>query len=326
MTKRTFGEVKAQLAKVASRTGLAATDSRVMEYYNRACEELWHAGDWPGIVDRYSFWAYDGTIVLPGDLETALAAILDNQHVQMTGPWFEFYQHGSGPQSPSAESAYLVLIPRDEWPVWREIPNEDGETYYLRIRTDVAETGTVTLQGYDSNGKWIQTLDGTTTVEGEKLDLSRAAIDGYVQTVNTFQQVTGVQFSAARKRFVSLYAYDGTEEYGIGYYAPKEITPSYRVYYLPGITSGTPTQVIVRARKRFIPITADADVLPISNIPAIESMTLGLAAKEAGELGKYNDYRELALRSLREESRSYRGKDRGPCIRVPRGMGFGSEL
>ncbi len=72
--------------------------------------------------------------------------------------------------------------------------------------------------------------------------------------------------------YIRLTATDGTSEVTLSDYAPVETTPSYRNYYIPSLWRpqvGICNRVVLaRARKRFVPVSEDRDMLIISNIKA----------------------------------------------------------
>ena len=94
MIRRTFGSVKADLARVAGAAGQNVSDSQIMYYVNVSTEEFMNEYDWPAVIDRLRFKVTTGKIVLPGDYERIMMMTLDHVPMQMQSPWFEFVGYG----------------------------------------------------------------------------------------------------------------------------------------------------------------------------------------------------------------------------------------
>ena len=325
MIKRTFKDVKAELAKGCARSGVPGTDSRVMEYLNEATEELM-TGEYAGVVDRYSIRTYHHMLVLPGNLDSILNLTVDNAHYELKAPWFELDSWGPGPQTNANNASGYNCIDRGETCSYREIPNEAGKTYKIRVYVEGDESdGTITLQGYDSEGKWIRSAFGGAIQDGETLQLPNGSSAFFVETFSTFSYLESV-IKSRTGRTLYVKAWDGTTETDIAQYAPQETNPSYRRYFIQGINDDddVPSTVIARCLKRFVPVVADNDPLIISNLPALK---LAVRAVTLREQNQYEEARSLMNEAhimLQRETKAYRGNATRPAITFNRSFGIGN--
>jgi hypothetical protein len=175
--------------------------------------------------------------------------------------------------------------------------DSDGDRPYLTIR------------GYDNNGQWIRSEISTNVwAEGERFTLNGDTVPNYVESTNFYMNIASIEKPVTRG-YVEVYAYYGSEpEQLITIIAPKETTPSLRHYYIPGLPQDEWTELTIRARKRYVPITADEDYLLISNLPALETMVQGVALKDAGKTTEYANYKAIAIDLMNKEAKSYLGK------------------
>jgi hypothetical protein len=123
-------------------------------------------------------------------------------------------------------------------------------------------------------------------------------------------------------------AWNGAVEVVLSDYAPVETTPSYRNYFIESLYR--PTQgicdrvVLARARRRFVPVAKDDDVLIISNVNALKCGIIALWKRDAGNLEDYAILKSQAVDILNKESFQYRGKARTPAISFTRGFSIGA--
>ena len=97
MIKRTFGDVKEELRRVAGQTGLVVDDDRLRIAVNLAQERLCTLGEWPYQYARIKFRQRGGVVALPTQYEAIVHSSINRQPVEVQPPWFEFLEHGPGP-------------------------------------------------------------------------------------------------------------------------------------------------------------------------------------------------------------------------------------
>ncbi len=315
MIKRTLKELRPELTRVAAMTGLTASDPRFVTKLNLALEELFNEGDWPGVVDRYRFTTYGGLVVIPGDLDRIMQVAFDATPVEMRQEWFEFLQFGPGVQD--GNTWFDAMIDRGETCLFREIPDV-GYKLKVKGRVDEREDGVrpkIRILGYDENRRWIRTADGDGVLQdGFEVEIDGDSGSKAVTTNAAITGIVGVQ-KPVTKGFVDFYSVkDGEADYHIATYAPRETTPSYRQYTIPFVASDDTASVIARCRRRFVPVVNDTDVVPISNLPALESMVMAIQKREAEDYAGYAALKSIAVDLLNKEANAYRGVQRKPAL------------
>lgn len=316
MIKRTLGDVKPELATYAGSSGMAVNDPRFLARLNRAIEELMNEGDWPGVVDRYRFATYGGIITLPSSLNRIMGIALEGEPIEMLSAWYEFSAGGPGENSGWTDCA----LDHGESCVFQNVPTSGA--YQLQVSADVDERVSgvrpkIVIRGYDENGLWIRSSIG----DGVEVEINGDTAPKLTLTEKRFSFVESVQ-KPITKGYVHLHA-STTGTPHLASYAASETRPSYRQYRIPGLPDDKLHRLLIRAKKRFIPLRADSDELAISNISALELMLTALQARAASDIGKYHANRQMAVQLLKKEAESYRGKTVKPAITFARGFGMG---
>lgn len=343
MISLTYGEAKPEIARVCGVSGMAVTDPRVLVRTNQAILELVNEGEWPGVVDQWHIVASDGNVVLPTFLDRLEQINIKGCPQTIASPWYQFVSYGPGTPADnlSAEfgqwwTDFRMIEDRGEHPTKTLLP-ETGGPWRLRVYTSVDETvitdGTgvtpaCTIQGIDQNGQIVRTMVSQSSwFNGEQLSL-----DWNVPYVDSIQEYTSI--SAFTKPTTNgpifLTATDGSTEIELSNYVFSDTTPSYHHYYsrwLQNLTSNGTSKIIrARARKRFVPISEDTDVLLISNLPALKEMVIAQWKREADNLQSYMAHKQTAIELMKREALSYRGKARVPGITFQRGFALGSNI
>ena len=298
--KLTLADIKTPISKVLS---MAATDSRVVDYINEAQERLLHKGKWPGTFARFQITSSDGSISWPRQLETIERVAVDSVPGAVRNSWYEFLESGPGLLE-STDDVGVQLIDRGESPVFSDITDTGGAKklrLYTTVTADAAKI--VLVQGYNQNSEWIRTQDsGTGTwYDGERLTLTTT----YVESVNLFTQVTGVQKPVTEGN-LTLFEYNTSDlsSTKIAEYEPLETNPSYRRSVIPGITDST---VTVIGKLRYLPAVNDADYLLITSMPAIKLMVMAVRKEENNLLQEAVGYEAMAVKILNEQLAQFLG-------------------
>jgi hypothetical protein len=322
MIRRTLAQVEPELARIAGTSGLAVTDARFLRILNRATQELANEGEWPGVVDRYRFWAYGGEITLPGDLERVLHACVDGTPIEMRSPWYEFV--AGGPGLLDANSGSDTLLDRGESCLFRDVPSAGLR---LKVACDLDERvggvrPKIILNGYGDDGRYLRSVIGGEQADGIEVELNGDASPKSITTSINVRAVESV-IKPVTKGYVSLYATDGTTDYHLATYAPRETTPSYRRYLVPFVENTKNAVVVARVRRRFYPLVAKNDFLLITNLPALEAMIIALHKREADDLAGYAQRKLIAVDLMRKEAKAYRGETRRPAVTFATGAAIG---
>lgn len=321
MIRRSWSQVKSELARIAGASGMVMSDSRVMSYANVAIEELMQEGDWPSIVDRYNFRVYGGTITLPQDYERILYMKLNGISQVMQSPWYEFIGYGptflnDQPVSPHDTNPLLGVmgvLDRDDVCTFLDIPPvSDGVQYTLRVASTVQESSgaTVIIQGLDGNGDFIRSNFNGEWIEGVAFVLS-GAFPQVATSGQVFSKITGVIKPATRQPVNCYYVpVGGGSQTQIAHWEANATNISYRRYRIPGLNDDTQYCIETRIRRRFAPITKDSDILLIGNLPALKNMVQAVYYAESNEKDAYATSKAIAIGILRKEATAYIGQQR----------------
>lgn len=347
MISQTYGDVKAELARVCGTSGMPVTDGRMLERANQAIMELANEGAWPGVVDRWHIRAEDGRIVLPSYLDMLLEFSADGAPISIRSPWAEFVEYGPGPArdllANCCERRWFRcgggnLYDRGEYPTQVSIPISDGSAattgpWVLRLYANPATNETpgifATIQGLDPDGLIIRSEVDDEWINGVRLGITSGS--GFTETTQEFSDVKAFT-KPATNGYVRLTAWNGTTEVQLSNYEPAETTPSYHRYYSPYLQSQSSNDdacckiVLARARKRFVPIREDTDVLMISNVLALKSIMIAQWKREAGNYEAYAAMKLTAVDIMRKEAMAYRGKTRAPTLTFQRGFSLGGDI
>ncbi len=356
MIALSFGQAKPALARVSGTTGLKVTDPRLIIRTNDAILELLNEGAFPGVVQRWHIIAVDGRLVLPPQLDMLLELTVDNVPQQIMSRWAEFVAYGPGLQSDlvsrGCESQRWHgcgggnVYDRGESPVHTDIPISSGSScvctdgsgaalegpwvlrQYARVTEEVGAYATI--QGLDPEGLMIRSEvsngSGTEWINGVQLGITSGT--GYTETTQQFSKITAYT-KPETNGYIRLTAWNGVTEVELSNYEPWETSPSYHRYFSPMLQarrcSDEPCRrvVLARARKRFVPIKEDSDLLIISNILALQEMLIAQALREQGDLEGYTVHKITAVDILKKEAVAYNGKVRTPALTFQRGFSIG---
>lgn len=343
MLRRTYGSVKSQLARVAGSTGMNTSDARLLDYVNIAIEEVMNEHDFPSVIDRLRFCLSPckRTFVLPSDYDRMLMCTVDGVPAQMQSPWFEFVGYGldllnsyaSVPGGWDSIDRFEGVLDREDAAGFNEIPC-DGGPWYIRVMGTKGERVSgerpvINIQGYDYENNWIRTSDGAGGYkDGIDVPINGDSAPFWVQVPQSLRYLTAT-IKPVTKGNVLLYVSnaDNSEQRYIGQYAPNDTTPFYRQYSIPALrrfygNDDHHVTILARCRKRFVPVTKDADFLLISNLPALQSMVQACYYRDAKDQDSYLQYKTIAVDILKKEAKAYIGLQRmKPFMTVSEGPG-----
>lgn len=336
MVVRTLGSVRSSISRVCGQTGVPADSEVVRDYINEATEELMNAGDWPGVVDRYNFKIEDGEVVLPAQFDRLMGFSIGTAVFQTRSPWFEFVDYGPGPNADFNGNVGQfgsdgILLDRGEGPVFTKIP-DDGTNYTLYtvgqvderidgVRPEINVQGIGQIVGLQTQD--VRTYVDSEWIEGEQLEINGDTNPFEYAGTSVFVNVTQVVKPRTRG-YIELWATNGTNDVRLSVYSPDETIPTYRKYYIPWHHNAGTRTVLVRARKRFVPVVHDNDQLIISNLPALKAMVQAFSLRDNNDWAAYAQTRMIAVQIMKEEAKAYRGTARTPVINFSRGYPLGS--
>lgn len=314
--KLTLGDVRASVAKLLS---MASTDSRVVNYINEAQERLVYKGKWPNTYVRYAVTNSNGTITWPRQLETIEAVAVNDTPAIIRNEWYEFLESGVGLRD-SDDGDGLTLIDRAEAVSFSDIDGLDKKLKVVtKSDTDVGKT--MILQGYDENGDWIRTQDGSSHIDGEKVTL--VASSSSVTTTNKFSGLSGVIRDKTNYN-VLLKEYDtaGGTDRTIAEYQPTEARPTYRRSLIAGLPDTSTKTVTVVGKLRFVPVENDNDWLYINYEGALKLMVQAIRKEETNSEDA-SRYEGKAIQLLQDQLLHYLGDGAVPIPRIQNAATFG---
>lgn len=339
MLRRTYGSVKAELARVCGDTGMTVNDPRVMAYTNLAIEEFLSEGDWPTAIDRLKFRINRNKFVLPSDYDRCLYLTVCNQPVQMQSPWYEFVGYGldlwNGPGASEAiyDKRYFGVLDKDAVATFEDIP-ETGGLYYPRVYglTDERVDGVrpvMNIQGYDADNNWVRTSNGSGGfIDGVNIEINGDTDPFYIESTQSFSYITQTNKPVTKKN-VEVWVSTGPSDTSPIYIvqsAWKDTTPFYREYSIPNLfwdgTNVSERTIIARCRRRFVPIVEDSDFLLITNLPALTTMVQAVYYRWAKDLDNYAKMKLVAIDMLKKEAKAYIGlTNQKPVLTISEGAG-----
>lgn len=287
--------------------GFTSTDSRLIDYIGEACERLLYKGKFPGCYGPFRIAVTDGRIVWPREIETIETFANNSTPGAVQNDWYEWIEGGWGLRD--SENGYdgLTLIDQGTDCVFANVSITPGA--FLKVKSSLASDTTpdkILIQGHDPLGNPIRTLDGGVYIDGEYVTLTGTT---YASTVNQFSDVTGIQ-KGLTDGFISLYEEDPSTGFynRLGYYAPTETVPQYRVSLVPGINENTaPAFINVMAKLRFIKALVDTDYVIPPNLGAIKLMVRAIYDEENNRDELAANGEISAMRLLNDQLNHYMG-------------------
>ena len=312
----TLAQARPTIARVLH---LCEDSASVVDYINRACERLLYRGKWVDSYARYRVCVNSACLTWPRELETIEAAAISDMPMTIRNSWYEFL--GSGPGTLAVDSDIGVqLVDRGNSITFDEITGDDKK---VAVYCDGTETSgaTILLQYYNAVGSKVFTLEGTTTYEGEKVSLPPAG--NYTYTAKTVG--TGGLYGVVKpvtNNMVRLYEYDTTTGAlrPMAFYEPQETVPSYRSSLVPGIDPGDCTlglTLIVMGKKRYIPVSAETDLLMIPHLDAVRLGCQAVLNEEGGLTQEALVFWGLANQALNEQSKHWQGSGAEQPMKMP---------
>lgn len=330
MNLLTLGQLKQ--SELPGHLNLCPDDPRFVERVNRALEWLFLCGSWMGTIRPILLCVRSGCVVAP-----PFCANIESIH--------------PCDYSGRIESNWYKTLPGFN-PSWRE----KGDLWFeyvdqvccsepicqprtMRVfATQSSDRGkTITFLGYDVNRQWVRTRRAGLWQDGETVTM----MPPFQDTVTEFTSVTQVVKDVTDGP-VRVFAYElaTNQMTPFGDYQHWETQPSYQRYRVHNRDrlrdANCRAGHVVEAQIKLchIPVTADADVLPIQNRVGLEMAVQGVKALDDGDLGKadlllYGDGRNQrigAVPLLNQEIRTQTGDRWAAFVRVWGPCGFGERM
>ena len=302
------------------------------QYVNEAQQRLIYAmgetgayGGWWKVV--FHVCRSNPYITLPREFARAINMEVCRFPIAIQNQFYELLEAGIGTQDFHRCGNWcgaLAGYDRGNFPSLVDLT--DSNQYLQVVLTDQRDVGARVLIGpaSDQNGNSIYSQDGNNSVDGFYLTL--AATPATSPMIVT--KFTGLQKDATYGD-VLLYQLDATTgaQVLLSRYAPDEIAPAYRRYYINNLPCGchhvTPTspcitglrpgplvQVTAMVKLEFIPANRATDWLIIGNIPALieEVQALRFGVQDLPtSMGLAQAHHAMAIKLLNQEIGHYMG-------------------
>lgn len=311
---------------------IAAIVNRATQTLVNAGGESGFFGGWAKVLFKVSRCA--PYITLGREYARAINLDFCRWSVPLNNEFAEFLEAGIGLQSFGNCPNWCGKVggyERGVFPTHRDV---DPTNQFLRVYlTDPRDIGRRILVGpaQDQNGNFIYSQDGNNSVNGFYMSLQQPF------TTTTFQvsNILGISKDATFGD-VLLYQVDATTgvQVLLSKYAPDEISPAYRRYYLNGLPYGceptTPQSgcivpvavlpevtVTAMVKLEFIPVNRATDFNIIGNIPALiaEAKSIRYSDMDAANSPALAERsHRQAIKLLQDEMRHYLGELSSPAV------------
>lgn len=319
--RATFAQINS--SRIPQVLGICADSDELYSIVNEGMQRLIERGNWKGSIQPVRLCLEEGCVTLPRQILSLKAISLCDAAIPIRNQWWEYLPNGDGILKPDGcSSACAATCPgpqtldRGFHPVFSELRGDEKKLrIYPTITGDVGKR--ILIQGYDSNGDYIRTLDNGIYIDGIWITLAEPFVDSPFE----IQSITGVQ-KEETDGDVLLYELDvpsGSERL-IGRYEPSETVAEYHRYLIYGMDAGAGTccpsettkTIMALAKLDFIPVSKPTDYLFIDNIPAIKEICQSIRYSEMdnpGAQAKAVVHERRAIRELNHQKQNLNGND-----------------
>ena len=321
MSRLTLGELKTK--GLGDFLGLCSSDPKFTNIVNEAHSRLVKQGLFWGTYQTYQICvSSDGCLTWPRQVASIEALAVNEHPITLRNGWFEYLQTGYGVRT-TGNSSELQLLDRGRSCVYDDM-NDFVSTLQVYSAVEEDADARLLVQGYDENGNWIRTQDGSTWVDGEYIDIGTTVAG----SSSIFTAITGVQKPVTNGPVYLSKVTEDSIVVPIGYYESDETLPTYRRSIIPGLGnapqyvcgSGDPltNKRVVRAVVKLdhIDARADQDWLLIEDYSALKNACKAVQLEEQQNLGEAAQYFQQAVFFLEQELKHYTGRSNVEPLRV----------
>lgn len=322
-----LGQAKSANSGIAQSVGIPACDPRFTALLNRAQQRAADMGKWWGTYKRLRVCVLKNCITWPREVKVVEGFNQCGWSLPVRNLWYDFQENVLAPSAETCACAQSQLLDRNTVCQYRDF---DGPSYVRIYPSSATDAGKkVLLQGLDSNGVPVRTLNGSEWVDGEYVTLAYPFVTS--TTIFKAPGLTGVQKPVTNKSLTAFSVLASTDvETQIAIWEPSEENPCYRRSYLtvrgkrcepsaPGTVAcedrgdgcepamDNCSQVVadVIVRREFIPASVDSDWLFISNLTAVNSFMKAIQKEDKNQYDLAEQEIQRGLRALRNELDAY---------------------
>lgn len=291
-TQLTVADVRAQLSYMVNPND--PTDPLFLQYLNEVQQRLVNSGKWKGSIMTLRYASSPNFITMPYNYAGALALTYDRFPYPIFTEFHQYVEEGPGKVDEALHWPGILLDLGDGYCTQENIPSAS----VIRVYSSAADdTKKVRIYG-NLNGVTVYDSAGN---EGEEVTLTHP----FVATTNQFTELTGVTKTLTKHRLY-LKTWDGTDETLIATYQPNETRPSYRRYQ----TGKAEKEIRLICQRRFIPLVAETDWVPIGNLSAIRAGIQSRLFEDATDPDAADASFTRALNFLNDEAKAFRAGGR----------------
>lgn len=310
----TLGNVRNRLSRFVD-GGVTGDDARVVDRINEATERLVDYGKWKGLIVRYDFYVYQKLVTLPREIETPLAITLNHQVPTLQNRWYEFKGNTSGPWEAGFNEWSHSVVDRGEAGTLYDLP-ENLRVGVRSMRTETAGQY-VWVFGYDSSNQWVRTQVGGAWVDGERITLAATL----QLSTTVFSKVSHISKPITNGE-VRLYAYYETGATAVlGVYYHSDENPVFRRYLVTNAKDCELQCCTVIAKRRYLPVVYDSDVLLIQSLNALRFMLMAIHKEDVDEVQESEVFEQKAIRVLKKQLAEHAGDSSTGSISVQPNFG-----
>jgi hypothetical protein len=259
---------------------------------NLACERLMAMGKFTGMLVPVKLQVYEqGTITLPGELETMIGATSNGAVQAIHDPWFEFAPRTNRPIAPDP-STYPADL-GDSHITYRSVAGADGLRFMLADAGDSGEPVTVTIRTTEDQG-----IRAGMVVVSDSLGALSSEFGG--GEINAIAKLSKPRTAG----WISLEARLSGDWVEVGRFGPRDTEIRFRKYSIPNANEGD--VVVAYCKKRFIPAEDLTDILPVESIYCLRMAIEALLSETEGNLEKAQTFWALARKGLSDALSEHR--------------------
>lgn len=291
-SRLTLAQVRAILSPMVNADD--PNDPLFLSMTNEVLERYLNSGKWKGSVITLRIASSTGVITLPFNYAAVLAMTYNKVPFPTFTEFHQYVEEGPGKVDETLHWPGILLDLGDGFCT----QTDPTTASFIRVYSSALDNGdTVRVYG-KLNGVIVYDADGN---EGEEVTLAAP----FVATTNQFDEITGFTKPLTTAR-VYLKGWDGSTETLLATYQPNETVPVYRRYQ----TGVCEREIRIICQRRFIPVVAETDILPIGNISALRAGIQARLFEDASDFDAADASFTRGLNFLNDEAKAFRGGGR----------------
>lgn len=298
----TLGQARKLLAPYAGKSGKCPTSEETRLFVMEVVQRLLHKGA-NGNLKKWCFMTDTGCFTAPYEMDVPVKVLINDRPDYVWSKWYEFYETAPF----SKEDGYTECDPKmgireevNQYFTAYDLPT-CGAKIFAVAKTDEDKDAHILIQGTDSSGRDVYIEHKGEQIHGEYLSISRVEPK---RTKTVWKSITGIQKTKTRN-YIRLYWQSGNKTGLLAEYKPEDTNPSYRRFKIANTKQGCPTKVVVLARIKDPDYHHDNDILPITNLSALQDMANAIQCSRNQKINEAN-YANSIVSNLIDDENQYR--------------------